>query len=115
MTMPAMCPSPRFSGSAPGTTRPPAKRIRSEGGVPVDSWTLSLRCRCHRHFNRPQRVDGCGLGRLAPSLTPADALAQEGVAQRDEVRPLPVVLAVAVAACRRLVEIGLAVAHRLQL
>src|SRR5262245_66133374 len=37
-------------------------------------------------------------------LVPADAAAQEGSAERDEVRPLVVVLAVAVAAGRRLVE-----------
>src|SRR4051812_45773687 len=59
---------------------------------------------------------GTGVRELPPLRSiPADAAAQEGGAERDEVRALLVVLAVAVAAGRRLVEVCLRVAHRLQL
>src|SRR6187401_2624747 len=113
MTMPAVRLSTRFRASASSRARRRQGRSQFEGGLP-GSWTERPPMPMPSAFY-PSTGGGRSWTGGIPPLSPADALAQEGVAQGDEVRPLLVVLAVAVAAGRRLVEIGLAIAHRLQL
>src|SRR5436190_16811414 len=101
--------------------RLPNKVFFQGGGVSVDSWTPGPKPLCHRHPTGPQPSgllwtpanDDSTKSDFA--LAPADAAAQERIAERAEMRPLLAVLAVTVAAGRRFVEVRLRVANRLQL
>src|SRR5579883_1740185 len=86
------------------------------GGVSRDSGIPGVKAFATGILAVPSLWDSLGFWDSGQSaLAPADVLLQEGIGQRHEVRALAIVLAVAVTAGRRLVEVRLAVPHRLQL